>query len=90
MILIRLNRKSEALEEDISEVKNNLGNTLEHYAIRYFNHLIKTYGIEKERKSEIRIFDDVDAKKVVVRNQKLYINKEEDLLNSTKKGAIPM
>ena len=77
-------QKIEALEGDISEVKNNLEHLVE-YAIRYFNHLIKTYGIEKKRKSEIRIFDDVDAKKVVVRNQKLYINRDEGFIGTSLK-----
>ena len=73
-----------ALEGDISEVKNNLKHLVD-YAIRYFNHLIKTYGIEKKRKSEIRVFDDVDAKKVVVRNQKLYINRDEGFIGTSLK-----
>ena len=77
-------QKIEALEGDISEVKNNLEHLID-YAIRYFNHLIKTYGIEKKRKSEIRIFDDVDAKKVVVRNQKLYVNREEGFIGTSLK-----
>ena len=77
-------QKIEALEGDISEVKINLEHLVD-YAIRYFNHLIKTYGIEKKRKSEIRIFDDVDAKKVVVRNQKLYINREEGFIGTSLK-----
>ena len=53
------------------------------FAIRYFTHLKKTYGSDKERKSEIRVFDDVDAKKVVVRNQKLYINRAEGFIGTT-------
>jgi topoisomerase-4 subunit A len=77
-------QKIEALDGDIYEVKNNLKHLVD-YAIRYFNHLIKTYGIEKKRKSEIRIFDDVDAKKVVVRNQKLYINRDEGFIGTTLK-----
>ncbi len=77
-------QKIEALEGDISEVKNNLEHLVE-YAIRYFNHLIKTYGIEKKRRSEIRIFDDVDAKKVVVRNQKLYIHRDEGFIGTSLK-----
>ena len=59
--------------------RHNLEHLID-YAIRYFKHLIKTYGGGKERKSEIRIFDEVDAKKVVVRNLKLYINKEEGFI----------
>ena len=72
----------EALEVNISEVKNNLDHLIE-YAIRYFIHLKKTYGSKKERKSEIRIFDDVDARKVVVRNQKLYMNREEGFIGTS-------
>ncbi len=74
--------KIEKLEVDISEVKNNL-NHLTEYAIRYFKHLIKEYGDERERRSEIKIFDDVDVKKVVVRNQKLYVNKKEGFIGTS-------
>ena len=74
--------KIETLEADIAEVKNNLEHLID-YSIRYFNHLKKTYGNGKERKSEIRIFDDVDAKKVVVRNQKLYMNREEGFIGTS-------
>lgn len=74
-------QKIEALEGDIAEVKNNLNHLID-YAIRFFTHLQKTYGKGKERKTEIRIFDDVDAKKVVVRNQKLYVNRAEGFIGT--------
>ena len=80
--LDKAQQKIESLEADISEVKNNLKHLID-FAIRYFTHLKKTYGSDKERKSEIRIFDDVDAKKVVVRNQKLYINRAEGFIGTT-------
>lgn len=79
--LDKAQQKIEALETDIEEVKNNLNHLID-YSIRYFSHLKKTYGKEKQRKTEIRIFDDVDAKKVVVRNQKLYVNKEEGFIGT--------
>ena len=75
-------QKIEILEGDIAEVKNHLAHLID-YAINYFRHLIKTYGKGRERKSEIRIFDDVDAKKVVVRNQKLYLNREEGFIGTS-------
>ena len=80
--LDKAKHKIETLEADIAEVKNNLEHLID-YSIRYFNHLKKTYGNGKERKSEIRIFDDVDAKKVVVRNQKLYMNREEGFIGTS-------
>ena len=75
-------QKIEALEGDIAEVKNHLAHLVD-YAINYFKHLIKTYGKGRARKSEIRIFDDVDAKKVVVRNQKLYLNRTEGFIGTS-------
>ena len=75
-------QKIEAIIGDIAEVKNHLIHLVD-YAINYFKHLIKTYGKDRERKSEIRIFDEVDAKKVVVRNQKLYLNRAEGFVGTS-------
>ena len=77
-------QRIEALEEDIAAVKNNLDNLID-FAIDYFTQLKKDYGKGKERKSEIRTFDDVDAKKVVVRNTKLYVNREEGFVGTSLK-----
>ena len=80
--LDKAQHKIEILETDIEEVKNNLNHIID-YTVRYFNHLKKSYGTNRERKSEIRIFDDVDARKVVTRNQKLYMNKEEGFIGTS-------
>jgi topoisomerase-4 subunit A len=77
-------QKIDALEEQIAEVKNHLAN-LTAYAIAYFERLKKEYGAGKERKTEIRIFDDVDATKVVIRNTKLYVNREEGFIGTSLK-----
>lgn len=75
-------QKIESLEDDIARVKDHL-NHLIPYAIAYFEGLQKTYGKGKARKTDIKIFDDVDAKKVVVRNQKLYVNREEGFIGTS-------
>lgn len=75
-------QKIDALEEEIASVKDNLANLID-YAVRYFEHLLKTYGKSKARKTEIKAFDDVDATKVVVRNQKLYVNREEGFIGTS-------
>ena len=77
-------QRIEALEADIAIVKNNLDNLID-FAIDYFTQLKKDYGKGKERKSEIRTFDDVDAKKVVVRNTKLYVNRAEGFVGTSLK-----
>ncbi len=74
----------EALEEKIAEVKHHLDN-LTDYAIDYFKNLKKKYGKGKERKTEIRTFDDIVATKVVMRNTKLYVNREEGFLGTSLK-----
>ncbi len=75
-------QKIEALEDQIAEVKHNLANLID-YSIDYFTRLKKGYGKGRERKTEIRIFDDVDATKVVIRNTKLYVNREEGFVGTS-------
>lgn len=74
----------ESLEEKIAEVKNFLENLIE-FAIDYFKNLKDKYGKGKERKTEIRIFDDIVATKVVMRNTKLYVNREEGFVGTSLK-----
>ena len=69
------------LEDRIAEIKEYLAN-LTKYAIDYFKALKKKYGSNKERKTEIKIFESIDATKVVVANKKLYINREEGFLGT--------
>lgn len=75
-------QKIEALEDQIAEVKHHLKHLIE-YAISYFQRLKKDYGEGKQRKTEIKIFDDVDASKVVIRNTKLYVNREEGFIGTS-------
>ncbi|MGB5237303.1 MAG: DNA gyrase/topoisomerase IV subunit A, partial [Flavobacteriaceae bacterium] len=72
----------ESLEEKIAETKHHLENLVT-YAINYFKELKKKYGKGRERKSEIRIFDDIEATKVVIRNTKLYVNREEGFIGTS-------
>ncbi|WP_282042537.1 DNA gyrase/topoisomerase IV subunit A [Winogradskyella flava] len=75
-------QKIDALEGQIAEVKHHLANLID-YAIAYFERLKKDYGDGKERKTELRVFEDVDATKVVIRNTKLYVNREEGFVGTS-------
>lgn len=75
-------QKIDSLEDSIAEVKNYLNNLIE-YAIDYFKRLKKEYGEGKERKAEIRVFDDIEATKVAIRNTKLYVNREEGFIGTS-------
>ena len=77
-------QKIDALEDQIAEVKHHLAHLID-YAIAYFTRLKKEYGEGRERKTEIRTFDDVDATKVIIRNTKLYVNREEGFVGTSLK-----
>ena len=61
------------IEMTIDEVKNHLAH-LTDYAIRYFQDILKKYGKGRERKTEIRNFEDIESTTVALANEKLYVN----------------
>ncbi|MFW5751705.1 MAG: DNA gyrase/topoisomerase IV subunit A [bacterium] len=73
-----------SLEEELKEVENNLANIIP-YSINYYRQIRKKYGAGKERKTEIRSFDTIEATKVVVANEKLYVNKKEGFIGTSLK-----
>ena len=73
--------KIDALEGDIEQVKFDLEH-LTDFAIAYFTKLKDKYGKGRERQTELRIFDDIEATKVVLRNTKLYVNREEGFIGT--------
>lgn len=72
----------DSLDERIAQTKHHLEHLVD-YAIDYFKELKKKYGKGRERKSEIKIFDDIEATKVVIRNTKLYVNREEGFIGTS-------
>lgn len=80
----RANQQIEALEEKIEHVKFNLNNLVD-YAVDYFKNLKKKYGVGRERRTEIRKFDDIQATQVAMTNEKLYINREEGFVGTSLK-----
>jgi len=73
-----------ALEGKMEQVKHHLANLIA-YAIDYFTNIQKKYGKDKERKTELRVFDNIDATKVVLANEKFYVNREEGFIGTSLK-----
>lgn len=73
-----------ALEGKIEQVKHHL-NHLVQYAIDYYLNIQKKYGKDRQRKTELRIFDTIDATKVAVANEKFYANFEEGFIGTSLK-----
>ena len=73
--------KIEALEGDIVQVKHDLEFLID-FAIAYFTKLKEKYGKGRERQTELRSFDNIEATKVALRNTKLYVNREEGFVGT--------
>lgn len=73
--------KIESLEGDIEKVKYNLAHIID-FTIDFFTRLKEKYGKGRERQTELRSFDTIEATKVVLRNTKLYVNREEGFMGT--------
>lgn len=73
-----------SLEADMDEVRNNLDHIID-YAIRYFEHIKQKYGEGRERRSEIRNFEQIEVAQVVNANTKLYANYETGFVGTSLK-----
>jgi topoisomerase-4 subunit A len=69
------------LESEIKEVKHHLKH-LTDYTIAWFQKLREKYGKDRERKTELRTFDRVEAAQVALANVKLYVNREDGFIGS--------
>lgn len=69
------------LEAEMEQVKYDLENIID-FAIKFFQNLKDKFGKGKERQTELRSFDTIEATKVVLRNTKLYVNKEEGFIGT--------
>jgi len=76
-----LDAQIKALEADIKQVKYDL-NKLVDFAVSYYENLLKKHGKGRERKTEIKQFEVIEAKHVAIANTRLYINKQEGFIGT--------
>ena len=79
-----LNEQIKDLEGQIKQVKNDLTNLVD-FAVSYFENLQKKYGKGRERKTEIKQFEVIEAKQVAIANTRLYVNREEGFIGTSLK-----
>ena len=79
-----LNEQIKSLEDEIAQVKRHL-EFLTEYAIAYYEDLLKRFGKGRERKTEIKLFDTIQAKNVAIANTKIYVNRSEGFVGTTLK-----
>ncbi len=75
-----------SIEDEIAKVVENIKNIVP-FTIKWFQHLKSKYGKGRDRKTEIRSFENIVASKVVVRNEKLYIDRKEGFIGTGLKKA---
>lgn len=75
-----------SIEEEIKQIDYNIEHIIP-YTIEYFERIRTKYGKGKERKTELRNFENIVASKVVVANEKLYIDREEGFMGTSLKKA---
>lgn len=73
-----------AIENELEEVRNHLDNLID-YAINYFRQIRKKYSQGKERRTEIRNFDTIEAAAVAAASQRFYINRAEGFAGTSLK-----
>ena len=73
---IKADEKIKGIENEIDEVNNHLSNIIS-YTVNYYRQIKKKYSKGRERRTEIRSFDTIEAAKVAVANVKLYVNRQE-------------
>ncbi|HVZ57201.1 MAG TPA: DNA gyrase/topoisomerase IV subunit A [Chitinophagaceae bacterium] len=76
-----LNEQIRGLEAEIRQVRHDL-NHLVDFAVAYYENLLKKYGKGRERKTEIREFEVIEARQVAITNTKLYVNREEGFIGT--------
>ena len=79
-----LNDQIKGLEAEIKQVKHDLQNLVD-YAVAYYENLLKKYGKGRERKTEIKLFDTIQAKTVAIANTKLYANFADGFIGTSLK-----
>jgi topoisomerase-4 subunit A len=70
-----------AVEAEMAEVGKNLANVVD-YTINHYQQIKKKYGKGRERKTELRSFDSIEATSVVAANEKLYVNRSEGFVGT--------
>ncbi|MFM7510707.1 MAG: DNA gyrase/topoisomerase IV subunit A [Bacteroidota bacterium] len=79
--IAELDAQIKQLEADLKQVKHDLDNLVD-YAIAFYENLQKKYGKGRERKTEIKQFEVIQAKQVAIANTKLYVNREEGFIGT--------
>jgi topoisomerase-4 subunit A len=76
-----LNAQIKSLEAEMKQVRHDLNNLVD-FAVTYYENLLAKYGKGRQRKTEIKLFEAIQAQQVAIANVKLYVNREEGFIGT--------
>src|SRR5688572_16163656 len=76
-----LDAQIKRLDKEIKQVKHDLNNLVD-FAVAYYENLLQKYGKGRERKTEIKLFEAIQAKQVAIANTKIYVNRADGFIGS--------
>lgn len=68
-------------EAAIAQTKNHIAH-LTDFTVAYFENLLKKYGKGRERHTQLRNFETIQARAVAMANTKLYVNRSEGFIGT--------
>ena len=80
--IAELEEQIKQLDSELKQIKHDLDHLVE-FSIAYYENLQKKYGKGRERKTEIKEFEVIQAKQVAIVNTKLYVNREEGFIGTS-------
>ncbi|MFN8287890.1 MAG: DNA gyrase/topoisomerase IV subunit A [Chitinophagales bacterium] len=69
------------IEAELKKVAHDLKHLTE-FSVAYFQNLIKKYGKGRERRTEVKGFEEIEIKQVAATNAKLYVNLAEGFIGT--------
>ncbi|TCJ12565.1 DNA gyrase/topoisomerase IV subunit A [Flaviaesturariibacter flavus] len=79
-----LNEQIRGLEAEIKQVNHDLAH-LNEYAISYYENLLKKFGKGRDRKTELKVFEVIEAKHVAIANTRIFINRADGFIGTSLK-----
>ncbi len=73
-----------AMEEEMATIRDNIANIIP-FTIDYYRRIKRMYGAGRERRTEIKSFENIEATRVVQTNEKLYINRLDGFIGTALK-----
>lgn len=74
----------QGLEQQMADIEETLTD-MRAYTIKWYQKLLKEYGDQYPRRTKLQSFDEIQVAKVVLKNEKLYVDREGGFIGTSLK-----